>query len=319
MQIRSAVQAGVLPRAVAGVMALPGAYRPISRFAVKKPLGAAAGLMILIVTITAITVHFYPDVTPFGAKTSNVERAADRSVIDLHQYEAPNSTFWLGTDYLSRDMFSRIIHGTWISMYVAVGSVGIGITAGFILGVTLTYIGGVVDLSFQRLIDAMMAISGLIIALAIMAVLEPSLNSVVLAIVIGMIAPVVRTVRSQVLALKEMDYVTAARAIGATPLRIIFRHIAPNCLAIYLVLASYYLGFAIILEASLSFLGVGAPPDDPSWGGMLNRVSQEPNTLRRAPWIVISPGIAIFLVVLSFNLMGDALRDMFDPRLRGSR
>ena len=316
MQIRSAVQTGIVPRAVAGVMALPGAYRPISRFTAKKPLGAFALAIIIVVMVAALVVHFFPDVTPYGPKNLN---PGPPDNLRANQYAAPSGDFWLGTDYLSRDMFSRIIHGTWISMYVAVGSVGIGVTAGFILGVTFTYIGGLVDLSFQRLIDAMMAISGLIIALAIVAVLSPSLNSIVLAIVIGMIAPVVRTVRSQVLALKEMDYVTAARAIGATPLRIIFRHIAPNCLAIYLLLATYYLGFSIILEASLSFLGVGAPPDDPSWGGMLTRVSQEPETMRRAPWIMVAPGIAIFIVVLAFNLMGDALRDIFDPRLRGSR
>jgi peptide/nickel transport system permease protein len=141
------------------------------------------------------------------------------------------------------------------------------------------------------------------------------LNNVIIAIIIGMIAPVVRTVRSQVLSIKELDYITAARAVGASPFRLIFRHIVPNCFAIYLILASYYLGFAIIIEASLSFLGVGAPPDVPSWGGMLTRAAQE--HVKTAPWVAIFPGLAIFIVVLGFNLLGDALRDVFDPRLRG--
>ena len=170
-------------------------------------------------------------------------------------------------------------------------------------------------MTFQRFVDALMALPGLIIALAIMAVLGPSLNNVIIAIVIGMLAPVIRTIRSQVLSLKELDYILAARAIGASSRRIIFWHIAPNCFATYLIMATYYLGFAIIIEASLSFLGVGSPPDVPSWGGMLTRASQE--HLKTAPWVGIFPGIAIFVVVLGFNLLGDALRDIFDPKLRG--
>ncbi|CAI8036693.1 Dipeptide transport system permease protein DppC, partial [Geodia barretti] len=176
----------------------------------------------------------------------------------------PSREFPMGTDIIGRDVLSRVLYGSWISLYVAIGSVLIGISAGFVLGIVSTYAGGVVDLAIQRLIDALMSMPGLILALAIMAILGPSLNNVILAIVIGMIAPVVRTVRSQVLTLKEMDYVTAARAVGARPGRIVFRHIMPNCFAIYLIMATYYLGFAIIIEASLSFLGVGAPPDDPT-------------------------------------------------------
>jgi peptide/nickel transport system permease protein len=167
----------------------------------------------------------------------------------------------------------------------------------------------------QRLVDAMMAIPGLIIVLAIMAVLGPSLHNVIIAIVIGMLAPVVRTVRSQVLSVKEMEYVMAARAIGAPTARIIMRHLMPNCLAIYLILATYYLGFAIIVEASLSFLGVGVPPDVPSWGGMLTAAAQ--GHVTKAPWAGIFPGLAIFTAVLGFNLLGDALRDILEPRLRG--
>src|SRR3989442_7183846 len=161
------------------------------------------------------------------------------------------------------------------------------------------------------------SVPGLIIVLAIMAVLGSSLNNVIIAIVIGMLAPVVRTVRSQVLSVKEMKYVVAARAIGARSARVVVRHIMPNCLAIYLILATYYLGFAIILEASLSFLGVGVPPDVPSWGGMLTAAAQ--GHITKAPWAGIFPGLAIFIVVLGFNLLGDALRDVLEPRLRGAR
>ena len=212
-------------------------------------------------------------------------------------------------------MLSRVIHGARISLYVGFGAVAIGITAGFVMAIVTTYAGGMVDLAFQRLVDAMMALPGLIIALAIVAVLGSSLQNVVLAIVIGMLAPVVRTVRSQVLTLKELDYVLAARAIGASPMRLVFRHIAPNCLAIALVIGTYYVGLAITIEASLSFLGVGVPPDVPSWGGMLKRAAEE--HVRTAPWVAIFPGMAIFVVVFGFNLLGDALRDVWDPKLRG--
>jgi peptide/nickel transport system permease protein len=200
-------------------------------------------------------------------------------------------------------------------LYVGFGSVVAGITLGFILAVVTTYAGGFIDLCFQRLVDSLMALPGLIIALAIVAVLGSSLQNVMIAIVVGMLAPVIRTVRSQVLTTKELDYILAARAIGASPLRLVFRHITPNCMAIALVVATYYLGLAITIEASLSFLGVGVPPDVPSWGGMLKRAAEE--HVRTAPWVAMFPGLAIFVVVFGFNLLGDALRDVWDPKLRG--
>jgi ABC-type dipeptide/oligopeptide/nickel transport system permease subunit len=227
---------------------------------------------------------------------------------------APGSAYLLGTDHVGRDILSRIMHGARISLYVGFGAVAIGVTGWFVVGLVSAYAGGVVDLIVQRIVDAMMAVPGLIIVLAIMAVLGSSLNNVIIAIVIGMLAPVVRTVRSQVLSVKEMEYIMAARAIGAPSARIIVRHIMPNCLAIYLILATYYLGFSIIVEASLSFLGVGVPPDVPSWGGMLTAAAQVHVT--RAPWAGIFPGLAIFIAVLGFNLLGDALRDALEPRLR---
>jgi peptide/nickel transport system permease protein len=218
---------------------------------------------------------------------------------------------------VGRDIVSRIVYGARISLYVGLGAALIGVTGWFVVGMASAYAGRGVDLVVQRLVDAMQAVPGLIIVLAIMAVLGSSLNNVVIAIVIGMLAPVVRTVRSQVLSVKEMEYVAAARAIGAPAWRIVARHILPNCLAIYLILATYYLGFAIILEASLSVLGVGVPPDVPSWGGMLTAAAQ--GHITKAPWAGIFPGLAIFIVVLGFNLLGDALRDVLEPRLRGER
>jgi len=277
------------------------------RFARRKPLGALGGLIVLALILMAVLA---PLIAPYDPR--QIIREANNRV---PVYAPPGPTYLLGTDHVGRDVLSRIIHGARISLYVGVGAVAIGVTGWFVVGLVTAYAGGVVDLVAQRVVDAMLAVPGLVIVLAIMAVLGSSLHNVILAIVIGMLAPVVRTVRSQVLSVKEIEYVMAARAVGAPSIRIIARHIMPNCFAIYLILATYYLGFAIILEASLSFLGVGVPPDVPSWGGMLTAAAQ--GHVTRAPWAGIFPGLAIFISVLGFNLLGDALRDVLEPRLRG--
>src|SRR5262245_33752852 len=289
----------------------PGLAAPfvaVARFSRQKPLGAMGGLIVLALLIMALLA---PVIAPYDPRQIIREK---NNRVPVHV--APGSAYLLGTDHVGRDILSRIIHGARISLYVGGGAVLIGVTGWFVVGMVSAYAGGAVDLIVQRVVDAMMAVPGLIIVLAIMAVLGSSLNNVIIAIVIGMLAPVVRTVRSQVLSVKEMEYVVAARAVGASSARIMVRHIMPNCLAIYLILATYYLGFAIIIEASLSFLGVGVPPDVPSWGGMLTAAAQ--GHVTRAPWAGIFPGLAIFIAVLGFNLLGDALRDVLEPRLRGT-
>jgi len=280
----------------------------VAKFARQKPLGAVGGIIVLALLVTALLA---PLISPYDPR--QIIREENNRV---PVYVAPGKTYLFGTDHVGRDLASRIVYGARISLYVGIGAVLIGVTGWFVVGMAAAYAGRRVDLFVQRLVDAMMAVPGLIIVLAIMAVLGSSLNNVIIAIVIGMLAPVVRTVRSQVLSLKEMEYVLAARALGAASARVIVRHIMPNCLAIYLILATYYLGFAIILEASLSFLGVGVPPDVPSWGGMLTAAAQ--GHITKAPWAGIFPGLAIFIVVLGFNLLGDALRDVLEPRLRGA-
>jgi peptide/nickel transport system permease protein len=278
----------------------------VAGFSSRNPLGAVGGLIVLALCVLALLA---PMISPYDPR--QIIREANNTV---PVYVAPGPAYLLGTDHVGRDILSRIIHGARISLYVGFGAVLIGVTGWFVVGLVSAYAGGVVDLIVQRIVDAMMAVPGLVIVLAIMAVLGSSLNNVIIAIVIGMLAPVVRTVRSQVLSVKEMEYVVAARAIGASSARIIGRHLMPNCLAIYLILATYYLGFSIIVEASLSFLGVGVPPDVPSWGGMLTAAAQ--GHVTRAPWAGIFPGLAIFIAVLGFNLLGDALRDALEPRLR---
>jgi peptide/nickel transport system permease protein len=289
--------------------ALAAPWIAAAGFARRKPLGAVGGLIVLALVLTAALA---PALSPHDPR--QIIREADRRV-PVHV--APGRAYPMGTDHVGRDVASRIVHGARISLYVGLGAVLIGVTGWFVVALASTYAGHAVDLVVQRIVDAMQAVPGLIVVLAIMAVLGSSLNNVVIAIVIGMLAPVVRTVRSQVLSLREMEYVLAARALGAPGARIVARHILPNCFAIYLILATYYLGFAIILEASLSFLGVGVPPDVPSWGGMLTAAAQ--GHITRAPWAAIFPGLAIFVVVLGFNLLGDALRDVLEPRLRGAR
>ena len=289
------------------MVAAPGlgarSWTGFKRFVRSKPLGAVGGAIVLALVLVALLA---PVLSPYDP----------RSTPDTARpWQSPGGEYLLGTDSIGRDVLSRLIAGARISLYVGLGSVLVGITVSFIIGVSLSYAGGIVDMVAQRVVDALMSLPGLLIALAIMAVVTASMNTVILAIVIGMIAPVIRTVRSQVLSLKELDYVTAARAIGASPNRIVLRHIVPNCFATYLVLATYYLGFAIIIEASLSFLGVGTPPDQPSWGGMLVEASQA--HIRAGPWLAIFPGLLLFVVVMGFNLLGDALRDVLDPRLRG--
>ena len=231
------------------VIAAPGlgtrSWIGFTRFVRTKPLGAIGGVIVLALVVVALMA---PVLAPYDPRST-----------PAGPWEAPNSAYKLGADYVGRDVLSRLIYGARISLYVGLGSVLLGITASFIIGVALTYTGGIADMVGQRIVDALMSLPGLLIALAIMAVVTPSLNTVVIAIVIGMIAPVIRTVRSQVLSIKELDYVTAARAVGAGPYRIIFKHIAPNCFATYLVLATYYLGFAIIIEVFPGVPGRGRP------------------------------------------------------------
>ena len=291
------------PAISSGLTGISGTLQAVASFSRRKPLGAVGGAIVGLLIVVALGSNF------------NIIPLDDPRAISGGVYESPSASFLLGTDQIGRDVLSRLFHGAWVSLYVGLGSVLIGITGSFALGIVTTYAGGKFDLAFQRVVDALMALPGLIIALAIVAVLGSSLNNVIVAIVIGMMAPVIRTVRSQVLSVKEMDYITASRAVGAAPWRIVFRHIMPNCFATYLILATYYLGFAIVIEASLSFLGVGSPPDIPSWGGMLTRAAQE--HVKTSPWLSIFPGLAIFMVVLGFNFLGDALRDVLDPKLRG--
>ena len=277
----------------------------LGTFARSKPLGAVSAVIIIVTILAAAISYAVPGVLPH-----------DPLDVRAHEekYLPPQPGALLGSDHLGRDELSRIIAGSQISIYVGLLSVGIGVTLGALIGILSAYVGGVVDLAIQRLVDAMMAFPPIILALGLVAVLGGSANNVIIALLVILLPGTIRVIRSQVLSIKELDYTLAATAIGAGSIRIMLRHILPNVVASYIVLGTITLGFAIIIEASLSFLGVGVPPDVPTWGGMLTRGTEE---IRIAWWLAVFPGIAISVVVFAINFLGDALRDTLDPRLRG--
>ncbi len=277
----------------------------IIAFSRSKPLGAVSAVIIMVTILAAAVSYVVPGVLPH-----------DPLDVRAHEekYLSPQPGAWLGSDHLGRDELSRIIAGSQISIYVGLLSVGIGVTLGALVGILSAYVGGVVDLAIQRIVDAMMAFPPIILALGLVAVLGGSANNVIVALLVILLPGTIRVIRSQVLSIKELDYTLAATAIGAGSIRIMLRHILPNVLASYIVLGTITLGFAIIIEASLSFLGVGVPPDIPTWGGMLTRGTEE---IRIAWWLAVFPGVAISVVVFAINFLGDALRDALDPRLRG--
>lgn len=228
----------------------------------------------------------------------------------------PSETHWFGTDQIGRDTLSRVIHGSQTSLTVAMGAVLFGTTLGALWGLACGYFGGRFDMFSQRIIEFLQSFPDLILAMAIAMALGGGIATVIVAIAITRIPFGGRVIRSVVLSLKEMQYVEAARGIGASHARMMFRHILPQCVAPFLILATTHLGVAIVIEASLGFLGVGIPPPTPTWGNML---SDALNSGLVPPWwLVFFPGAAITLTVLAFNLLGDGIRDLLDPRLRGS-
>jgi peptide/nickel transport system permease protein len=233
-----------------------------------------------------------------------------------HTLARPDPQYWLGTDHLGRDIYSRIVHGARISLIVGVASTLLGSVLGGLIGLLSGYLGGRADLISQRIMDILQGLPLLVLALVMSAALGPSVQNVIIAISIPIVPRAARVIRSSVLAIREMQYVEAARAVGAPHLRIAFRHILPNTIGPFIVLCTAQLGSAILVEAALSFLGLGVPEPYPSWGRMLSVSAAE--YAQRAPHLVLFPGVAISLAVFGSNLLGDALRDTLDPRLRGA-
>jgi peptide/nickel transport system permease protein len=270
-------------------------------FVRQRPLGAAGGALIVVMALAAVLAPVLathdPLSTDYGAMLA-----------------PPGAQHWLGTDAHGRDVLSRMIYGSRTALLVGFGASVFGATLGAMVGVASAYFGGRVDLLTQRVMDVFLSLPLIILALAVVVILGTGAWNVILAIMVPMIPRCALVVRSSALAIREMPYVDAARAAGYGPLRIILRHMLPNVMAPYLIMLTAFLGQAILLEASLSFLGLGVQEPTAAWGLMLRGAAVE--FAETAPWMAVFPGLAISLAVFAFNLLGDSLRDALDPRLR---
>jgi peptide/nickel transport system permease protein len=267
-----------------------------------KPLGTIG---ISIVALMILVAVFAPFIAPYTYQEQNYQAVR----------QSPNVNFFFGTDQFGRDIFSRVVYGARISMMVGFLAVIVGTGAGAIVGLVSGYFMGKLDAAVQRLVDMWMSFPDLILALTIVAVFGNTIPNVILAIAATIMPRGVRVIRSSTIAIREMDYTLSARSIGASDLRIMLRHVMPNTVAPFLIIMSSMFGTAILTEAGLSFLGLGIAEPTPSWGRMLT--GQAAQYMVTAPWILIFPGLAITITVMGFAFAGDALRDIFDPKLRG--
>ncbi len=273
----------------------------LGRTARRQPLGVISGAMIVAMVFIAV---FAPIIAPIDPLQINF---ADQLV-------GPTSTYLLGTDELGRDILSRLIYGSRTALLIGFVSAFVGAGIGLVLGVTSAYLGGLFDLLFQRVMDVFMAFPLIIMALAIVSVFGAGTGNVIIAITIPFIPKCARVVRSSALALRELPYIDAARASGFSHARIILVHMVPNVMAPFLIMVTSFVGQAILLEASLSYLGLGVQEPTAAWGLMLRGGAEQ--FFESAPWVAIFPGLAITLAVFAFNLFGDSLRDALDPKLR---
>jgi peptide/nickel transport system permease protein len=271
----------------------------------RQPLGAAGGFIVIVMIVAAGLADF---IAPYDPVVNQYDR--------IHM--APNLANLLGTDQFGRDILSRIIYGARTALFVGFACAFVGATTGLVLGVASAYFGGYFDLIFQRVMDVFMAFPLIILALAMVAIFGGKIENDVILVIVAITIPFVprcaRVVRSNALAIREIPYVDAARALGYTHTRIILRHMVPNVMAPYLIMITAFVGQAILLEASLSYLGLGVQEPTPAWGLMLQGGAEE--YAESAPWIAVFPGLAITIAVFGFNLFGDALRDVLDPKLR---
>ena len=294
---QGAPAAARLPRRASG-----GFIGLVTRLFTEKPLGAVGAVIVMIMLLMAVFANW---IAPYPYDEPHFSDALQGS----------SFSYFLGTDFIGRDLFSRLVHGARVSIVVALGSVALGSILAALIGITSGYMGGKFDTLVQRLVDAWMSVPPLLLLLFVMSILGPSTLNVTL--VLGLVAiRESRVLRGAVLALKEQPFVEAARVNGATTLRILVRHVLPNVMVPIIILASLRLGQVILIEASLSFLGYGVPPPFPSWGRMLS--SESRTFMEIAPWLAIWPGVFLSLTVFGWNVLGDALRDLLDPRMRGT-
>jgi peptide/nickel transport system permease protein len=271
------------------------------QFCAQNPLGAAGAFVVVVMILMALLADF---VTVYDPTRNNFGA----------MLEPPSADYWLGTDQFGRDLYTRIVYGARTALLVGFVSAFVGATVGLVLGVASAYFGGRLDLFLQRIMDVLMAFPLVILALAVVSIFGTGTFNVILAITIPFIPRCARVVRSSALAVRETPYIDAAHACGFSHSRIVLRHMVPNVMAPYLIMMTAAVGQAILIEASLSFLGLGVQEPVPAWGLMLRGGAQE--YAESAPWVAIFPGIAISLAVFGFNLFGDALRDWLDPKMK---
>ncbi len=277
-------------------------WHEAGRRLLKSRIGVLGIVFIGVLLLVAI---FAPLLAPHDPFEQNI----------MMRYQAPSSEHLLGTDEMGRDILSRIIYGSRISLQVGLFSIGIALVTGVFLGLLAGYYGGVLDMLIMRVMDVMLAFPAILLAIAIVAILGPQLRNAMLAIGIINIPRFARIVRSSAISIKESEYIAAARMMGASDVRIIFYHLLPNAMAPLIVQTTLSIATAILEAAALSFLGLGAQPPTPEWGAML---SDARSSLQRAPWVATFPGLAIIFGVLGFNLLGDGLRDALDPKMKNA-
>lgn len=292
---------GSIDNATAGVLRpRPSFGRRAARLARSKPLGVAGVMLVLIVGLLSIFADY---VTSYGP--------TELAAVPL---QGPSWDHWFGTDDFGRDVFSRVLYGGRVSITVGFFAVAFGLFSGTIVGLMSAYWGGWVDLVIQRIVDAIMAFPSLLLALAVVAALGTNQRNVIAAIAIAMFPNIARVARSVVLSIREEPFVEAARSVGASDMNIMRKHIFPNMVPPLIVVCTAFFGGAIVSEAALSFVGLGIPPPNPSWGNMMSGSAR--TYITAAPWMAIFPGVALSLLVFGVNLFGDALRDVLDPQLR---
>lgn len=269
----------------------------------KRNKMAVLGLVILIILVLLAV---------FADVIANYDNVVIKQNL-AHRLQGPSAAHWLGTDEFGRDIFARLVHGTRVSLQVGIVAVGISIVIGGILGAVAGYYGGKLDNTIMRVMDIFLAVPSILLAIAIVSALGPSIINLMLAISISSVPSYARIVRASVLSIRDQEFIEAAKAIGASNTRIIFRHIIPNSLAPVIVQATLGVASAILSTAGLSFIGLGIQPPAPEWGSMLSGGRQY---LRYAWWVTTFPGVAIMITILSLNLLGDGLRDALDPRLK---
>ncbi len=291
-------------------------YVRLRRVARQKPLGTFGAIILSVFMVAALFgtdlnvagTTIVPGFSPFAPESTNI----------VIKQQAPTLDHPFGTDDLGRDVLSRVISGARTAMIIGFAATGLALLIGTVIGMVSAYFGGRVDLVINRIMDAIMSLPPLILLLVLVTVFEPSMFTVIMVLIVFVAPAASRVIRGSTLVIMEMTYVDAAKASGATPIRIMGRHILPNVVAPILVLSSVLIGATITTEAALSFLGLGAhTATSPTWGFMLNEAVAR-GSLSKLWWMSILPGVAITLTVLAFNLLGDALRDVLDPRLRGT-